>query len=213
MVETAPGALLNATSDPTSLTSLAPNHSDGVVYLMEWDNGGARWQVRAAVRPGEGSDAALFSCDSECTLVAPLNGGVGTTGEEVLAAVPLALADLSPGVSLREIRAVAATGTVAEGPLQELHELSLADAEVLEPLLFLGWARAGTDTDEMDFAVAVSATNGRFSTELPIPERPGLYEVWAAGCLGDICGVALAEETVRCSAVRCWIVPRGGPGP
>lgn len=83
--------------------------SPAVVYALDFTNGGRRYELRAAKTGPNAASFGLFErTPAGWTQVATVTGGYGTTGQEVVAAVPLA--DLSPSRSLTLSQVTASTG-------------------------------------------------------------------------------------------------------
>lgn len=81
---------------------------------------GADYELRAAASPLASlplrPTIGLFSCtDRACHEIARLRGGYGTTGEQVVASIPLALLGLQDGGRIEHLHAFSALGTFAGG--------------------------------------------------------------------------------------------------
>ena len=87
-----------------------------VVYGLDLRADGARYEVRAA-KSGPSANFGLFRLEPNglWAQVATLRGGYGTTGDEVVFALPLRDIGLSDGGRLSGIRAFTALGTFATG--------------------------------------------------------------------------------------------------
>jgi len=105
----------------------------GVLYGCDLTVGGVRYQVRAQRIAGPDYDYAggasfgLFRQEpnGSWTRVTNVHGGYGTTGSDVVFAVPLAALGASNANELRAVRAFAAVGSYRLGVLDVLDELTL----------------------------------------------------------------------------------------
>ncbi len=96
--------------------------SPATVYGVDLTAGGVRYQVRAA-KVGLGAAFGLFRHDAGGWVqVATLDGGYGTSGQQVVAAVPRALV----GGHLGEVTAFTGLGSFATGVVRIVDQLSLA---------------------------------------------------------------------------------------
>jgi Tol biopolymer transport system component len=127
----------------------------------------------------------LHRCDPLCEPIAVLRGGYGTAGDEVRAAVPLALLGAGPDTRLSGMVAGPAgvdglAGTTAAG-------IRLPDAVLPAAEVVLGWAPPGAAPSA--YEVRATLDRGRFAGELSAPAGA---VVWARVCLGSRCGAAPA---------------------
>ena len=105
----------------------------GVLYGCDLTVGGTRFQVRAQRVAGADYDDAggasfgLFrqEASGSWTRVTSLRGGYGTTGTDVVFAVPLAALGTSSVSQVRAVRAFTAIGSYGVGALDVLDELTL----------------------------------------------------------------------------------------
>ena len=107
----------------------------GMLYGLDLTASGVRYEVRAQRIPGPDYDAAggasfgLFERDPVTglytTKVATLRGGFGTTGEEVVFAIPLLDLGLPDGGRLAHLGAFTAVGTYQAGPVRVLDRTPL----------------------------------------------------------------------------------------
>jgi Tol biopolymer transport system component len=112
---------------PTAITSA------GVLYGVDLRVDGVRYQVRAQRVPGVSYDAAggasfgLFRLDGGAwSQVSTLRGGYGTTGAEVVFALPLADIGAQLGGELSSVEAFTSVGSFATGPSMIVDRLTLA---------------------------------------------------------------------------------------
>lgn len=99
-----------------------------VIYGVRFSVGGTSYEMRVSrtgTLGGAGTPVfGLFRCESGCSEVAKIHGGYGTTGESVVASVPLDLID--PDRADRKIAvdsAYSAVGVYASGAIEILDEL------------------------------------------------------------------------------------------
>ncbi len=107
--------------------SLPPVGAPGVLYGFRFQLASTNYEVRAQSvgNPSAGPYFGLFQCESSCTEVALLTGGIGTAGEEVLVAVPLATLGATEGTALTGLAAYSAFGANNTGPGIPLDEVAL----------------------------------------------------------------------------------------
>jgi len=87
-----------------------------VVYALDFTSGGRRYQVRAAkTGPATASFGLFEQTSAGWTFVTTLSGGYGTTGQEVVAAVPIRDVSTSSSPSLSRVTAVTGLGSFATG--------------------------------------------------------------------------------------------------
>ena len=93
-----------------------------VLYGVGFTARGVRYEVR--MQPGS---FALFrrTGTGSWTYVASASGGYGTTGNDVVTAIPLALVAVARAADVTDVTAFSATGSVATGAAQVLAELRL----------------------------------------------------------------------------------------
>ena len=98
--------------------------SPAVVYTVDLTSRGTRYEVRIG-KTATGPSFAVFRADGAgWTRVADVKGGYGTTGEEVVAAVPLAVVGATSGGELSQVRAASGFGTIATGLLDPIDALA-----------------------------------------------------------------------------------------
>ena len=109
----------------TEITTLVSVASDGTAGAN-----GARfrtehrlYELRAARVPEAEPVFGLFRCEPLCTEVARLKGGYGTTGESIVASVPLEEPVLSHG-RINALELFTAGGSYVTGGLQTLDRVS-----------------------------------------------------------------------------------------
>ncbi|MDQ1711199.1 MAG: hypothetical protein QOE45_649 [Frankiaceae bacterium] len=96
-----------------------------VVYGLDLTAGNARYQVRAA-RTGADASFGLYRRDGAAwTRVATLRGGYGTTGQEVVVAVPLGSLGLGRGGTIRDAVGFTAQGSFDLGAVDVVDRVRL----------------------------------------------------------------------------------------
>jgi Tol biopolymer transport system component len=96
-----------------------------VVYALDLTVGGTAYELRIG-KAGADASFSLFRAGSTgWTHVADLKGGYGTTGQEVVAAIPLATLGASHGAQLSDVNAVAGIGSVATGIVDPIDAVRL----------------------------------------------------------------------------------------
>lgn len=168
--------------------------SPGVVYVVEFRIGSVRYEARATrvatTMPAGQPSIALHRCDPACALVGQLQGGIGTTGDEVLITVPLTQIPAAPGTTLEAVRALSGLGG-ADGIASSLDQAGTVDATLVGHGVSLGIAPAGAAQDDIAFGTQASVTDGAFEGALDTGSlAPGGYDVWARACVGTTCGSA-----------------------
>ena len=150
-----------------------------VVYGVEMQTAGGRTEVRATrvtdEQPSAEASFTVHRCDPGCERIGRVEGGYGTTADEVLVAVPL---DLIEGAELSGIRAFAAAGDPDSGAFTRVDEVALPDAEIPSPRVEIGAAPEGAEPGHLQ---AAAISGGRFDARLdgmPAPAR-----VWTRACL------------------------------
>ncbi|MBW3665608.1 MAG: hypothetical protein KY469_21135 [Actinobacteria bacterium] len=152
-----------------------------VVYGLELEAAGARYEVRATRLPDEPTTEAAFSlhrCDPSCERIASLRGGYGTTGDEVLIAVPR---ELLPGSELTGAVVFAAGGAPDTGVFTRLDEIALGEFALPDPHVDLALAEAGTRVGDVDFNAEADLQEGWFVADLSAD--PSATDVWVRACL------------------------------
>lgn len=173
--------------------------SVAVVYGLELELAGTRYELRALRLGATGSSPAaplfaLYRCDPSCTETIRLSGGFGTSGEEILVALPLEALGAAGGEALSGLRAFTALGEARPGALHELDEVVLPEEDLSRPELSMAIESAGTPEEGVAFDAAATLSGGAFSGAVDtagIP--PGDYKVWARACLGETCGAAFVR--------------------
>ncbi|HVM12047.1 MAG TPA: hypothetical protein VM638_06195 [Actinomycetota bacterium] len=165
-------------------------------WASPWAHFGFRFSVGATryeVRSISGlTGSSLYRCAPDCIEQERLSGGVGTAGEDVLVAVPLAAVGALPGAQLTDVSAYTALGP-PQARLDEtmVDELDLPSAVVPRIEVTLGLASAETPEEEVRFDVAAPLEVGRFSRILDGRALgSGEHRVWARACLGGTCSTS-----------------------
>lgn len=97
-----------------------------LIYGVNLQAGGVRYQVRVA-KMGLDASFALFRLDRGVwTKTGILRGGYGTTGQEVVIALPLSELRLQDGGRLSQVTGFAARGSSDAGPIQVLDRITLS---------------------------------------------------------------------------------------
>jgi Tol biopolymer transport system component len=107
-----------------------------LLYGLDFTANGTRYEIRAQDVPGPSYDEAggaafgLFKVTGAgpaqvATQIASLHGGYGTTGQEIVFALPLDVVGLASGGRLTGVRAFTAVGTFAAGPAVVLDRAAL----------------------------------------------------------------------------------------
>jgi hypothetical protein len=173
----------------------------GLLHGLEFQLEGQRYEVRVVRVNVEEPAEPLFSlwrCPSSiCTEIAHLEGGYGTTGEQIVVSVPTRIGtqfNLGEGDSLTSLRAYAAVGDALAGAVRVLDEIALNDVVVAQPEVGLGIAASGTPEADVAFDTPANLNHGKFSGILEASSlAPGSYDVWARGCVADACGAQPAR--------------------
>src|SRR5207249_4955197 len=131
-----------------------------------------------------------YRCDATCTEQALLSGGLGTTGAEVLLALPLSVLGVQEGSSLTSIQAFTALADDTAGSPVIFDQANLPDATVPTKQVSFGVAPAGTPLGNVLFDHTANLTDGHFLGTADLPA--GAYEVWARACLGATCSPAVS---------------------
>jgi Tol biopolymer transport system component len=96
-----------------------------LVYVLDLTAGSTRYELRAG-KVGALPSFALFRADGAgWTHVSDLAGGYGTTGQEVVVALPTAAVGVGTGGRVTDLRAVTGVGSVATGIVRLLDEVTL----------------------------------------------------------------------------------------
>ncbi|MGH2692226.1 MAG: TolB family protein [Actinomycetota bacterium] len=165
----------------------------GVVYGLELTVGGSRYEIRATrgltSRWATASSFTLLRCTPACAEVEPLTGSIGTTGDHVNIAVPLAALGVTSGAEITSVRAFVGPGEAATGPATMIDEVRLPSLELSPSSVELGIAPAGTPQGEVSFSTAATLNGGDFTGALDTAGfSSGTYDVWARACVGARCG-------------------------
>lgn len=101
-----------------------------ILYGFRFETGDASYEVRIQqVVPGtDRIELGLFRCKegpTSCTKVTELRGGLGTTGAEIVASVPLSTVGLESGGSIESVGAFTALGHFRIGASRVLDEMKL----------------------------------------------------------------------------------------
>jgi hypothetical protein len=105
-----------------------PAASPAVVYGLDLTVGGDRYEVRVAKTGPMFASFGLFRQNPATGLwteVGSLHGGYGTTGQEVVFAIPLVDIGAQNGGRLRNLMAFTALGSFLTGPAAILDQISL----------------------------------------------------------------------------------------
>lgn len=174
----------------------------GVMYTLGFMHQGTRYEVRVIrlnVEENPPTDPlmSIWKCAPSCQEISHLEGGYGTTGEEIVVEVPMKVQSpagtfsAKEGQALTAIRASTSIGDPLIGYVQTLDDVSLGDGAVPVRSVALGIAPAGTPADQVTFTVAAVLAGGSFSGSVPTTGlSEGTYDVWARACLGTVCGAA-----------------------
>jgi Tol biopolymer transport system component len=107
--------------------------SPALVYGLDVAVGDRQYQVRVA-KTGVAATAGLFRLDAAgWTRVAGLRGGQGTTGSEVVVAVPLADLGAPAGFRVSKASAFTGIGTFSTGVTHVLHHVALIPKDEVTP--------------------------------------------------------------------------------
>ena len=131
---------------------------------------------------------ALYRCDPECTELTPLDGGMGTTGVEIWASVPLSALGASEGDALNAVRAFTALEETDAQARETIDDADLPDTIIPVRSVSLGVAPTGTAESELVFNTLTALSDGNFLGTAALPDG---YSVWARACLGATCGPAV----------------------
>lgn len=164
----------------------------GVVYGIAMEAGdGLRFEARATrvtdEQPSAEASFTLHRCDPGCERIDRIAGAYGTTGDELLLAIPL---ELLTGRDLTAVHAFAGVGDPEGGTGGPADEVELPDAAVPAPRVEVGAAPDGASPSSYEPA---SLSDGRF--EGRIPDAPSPAHVWVRACLGT-CGPPARGPTV-----------------
>ena len=99
-----------------------------VLYGLDFTAAGRRFQLRAQRLSGadaNGTFRLYRQTAGNWTYVVDVHGGIGTTGQSVVAALPLSAIGLQDGRSVSNVRVFTAIGSLASGAARVLAELSL----------------------------------------------------------------------------------------
>jgi hypothetical protein len=102
-----------------------------VVYCVDLTVRGRSYQVRVAKAGADASFGLFQRSTGGWSRVANLTGGYGTTGQEVVAAVPLSDLGLTVGEHLETANAFTARGSFLLGGLQVMDSLRLTAADAV----------------------------------------------------------------------------------
>jgi len=168
----------------------------GVVYGLELQAGGIRFEVRAlraaaTSSPPGVSHIALYRCATSCIQDQALEGAFGSTGEEVVVSLPLGALGVVEETEISGLRAFTALGEASPGGQVPADEIVLGAAVVPTPRVELGIAPAATPDGDVAYTVVVLPAEGAFSGTMPTSSlSPGEHRVWARACMGEVCGPA-----------------------
>jgi Tol biopolymer transport system component len=99
--------------------------STAVVYTLDLNVGGAGYELRIG-KSATGPSFEIFRASAAgWTHVANVAGGYGTTGEEVVAAVPLASIGAAHGARMTNVRAASGLGAATTGLVDVVDEVTL----------------------------------------------------------------------------------------
>ncbi len=166
----------------------------GVIYGFSLETD-VRYEVRAGRANGPDPFSVppqftLYRCAPLCVQTTVLKGGLGTTGDEVVVAIPLQALGVAQGGALSNLRAFTAMENEGTTPLDEM---LLSGATIPVHTVSLGIAPAGTQEAEVGFDTTATLANGNFSGILDGRRSSGDYDVWARACLGTVCGPAASS--------------------
>jgi len=187
---------LDLTQIPSAGVSLGGLSAPGdvrVLYAMRFSANGQTYEVRVhriGVNTANPLDAGygLFACtEITCNQVAELKGGYGTTGEQIVVSIPMAVITKSgkpvgEGATLSALRSFTSFGSYLGGPTQLLDQLVMTKAaSVAIP------AKSVTVTVN-GRSVRAALTKGGFTTAIPLSAfRAGTSTVIVTTCLGKAC--------------------------
>ena len=184
------------------LASLPPVEGGlGVLYGLELTVGSANYEVRAQRTGGTtgGPYFGLYRCEPSCTEVAVLKGGMGTTGLEMVVAIPLTTLGAAEGVSLTSLVAYTAFGDATTGPGVPLDDVTLPATILPVHSVSLGIAPVGTPESQVVFNTPATLAAGNFSGTLDVSSlSSGNYDGWTRACLGATCGPAVSSPLIAC---------------
>lgn len=181
-----PGRSLNALGNVGGLPA--------ILYTLRFEVGGSAYELRALPLAKDATTAfepriQLFRCTTVCAAVSQLPGGIGTTGEEVRAAVPLASVGLSEGAAISSVEASTGLADPSGSQVQELDQMAVPDSVLPMRRVEVGVAPAGTPGEAVVFDRAASVAGGDFTGMRPGAIPPG-DRVWVRACLGSLCGIS-----------------------
>jgi Tol biopolymer transport system component len=176
----------------------------GVVYGFGFDREPFHYEVRiqrsATASPPSAPLVVMYRCFTVCEKISGASGEIGSTGDEVRAAVSLRELG-SPECCYTPItgmRAFTAAGsaesanssfTIPEEAI--IDEVNLPDGRLAPTLVMVGFAAKGTSVDQVSFEHETTFNAGNFWGTIAAPAMPaGSYDLWAKACLGPICGPA-----------------------
>jgi hypothetical protein len=168
-----------------------------LVHGLQTEIEGERFEVRVAQAGVENGPAvphaALFRCDLTCERVAALSAAWGTAGEEVTAAIPLAVLDVPEGTALTDLEAWVGIGTTMSGAVP-VAGLDLDDATIPVRSAALGLGPPAASADDVMFDRRAQLEDGQLTGTVPVEGVPAGHAVWAQVCLGKICGAGPAPS-------------------
>lgn len=171
-----------------------------VLYKIAFDVKGVHYEVRGVRQDGTddensaGARFAVYRCDPGCSEAGQLEGGLGTTGNEMRVSVPLEVVGAEEGDTLREIVASASIGSETSGSTETLDQIAMPDASVPRHRVQLSVTPTSTPEEDVPYTTEVDLVEGRFSAILdPSQLAAGDHRVWAKACLGDTCGIRSVE--------------------
>jgi Tol biopolymer transport system component len=169
----------------------------GVLYGGRFTTGGTAYELRAfrsgSTDPPVEPRFGLYRCETTCSQVAALEGGLGTTGDEVRIALPLSALGPSPAGALTEISAFTAIGDPSTPVPRGIDEVALGSLGIEQPRVEVGFAPTGTAERDVTFVPATLQPDGTFAVEVSRAGLHGSHEVWARACLGNDCASRTTE--------------------
>lgn len=141
----------------------------------------------------------LYRCTGgdPCGASFPLDGGFGTTGEEIVVSVPVLKGfalRAREGLEVHSIRAYAGVGTTTTGPRHLLDEVVLPSASIPQSSVQIG---RGAVAEEIAFDTVAALFGGSFAATLDDADLES--RVWARSCLGDACSEPRSTEVLGAS--------------
>lgn len=172
-----------------------------VLYGLRFTSAGGSYEVRSARTAAATASAnphfGLYRCFGGsivlCPMIAELQGGMGTAGNDVRVSVPVEA--LGHAENISGVLAFTALGEPLYGAVHMLDQVALGDLAIQSPRVNLGISPAGAPESEVAFTTVADLWKDGFIGELDTSGLPaGDYRVWARACL-EVCG--LASEHVK----------------